>query len=87
MSCTSSRVLANGPGTEWLMDSRTLWGSHVDTVTCLGDPRCIKDYVPPLDAEDLSMGVPEEERGVIPLWAMSIVDYVSLKGGETVMYS
>ena len=43
------------------------------------DPRCIakEHYVPPDGAEDLSVGVPDEERGVIPIWMINIVDYVS----------
>ena len=60
--------------------SRVIWNSDIDTVSCLTDPRCVaKDhYVPPLNATDLSIGVPDEERGVIPIWALNVVDYVSV---------
>jgi hypothetical protein len=37
----------------------------------------MEHYVPPRGAEDLRVGVPNEERGVIPIWMLQIVDYVS----------
>ncbi|WVQ78012.1 hypothetical protein IAT38_000093 [Cryptococcus sp. DSM 104549] len=54
-----------------------IWNSDIDTISCITDPRCVakEHYVPPEGAEDLSVGVPDEERGVIPLWALNIVDY------------
>lgn len=50
----------------------------VEVVSCVTDPRCVakEHYVPPVDAPDLSIGVPDEERGVIPIWAIQIHDYV-----------
>ncbi|TYJ57167.1 hypothetical protein B9479_002082 [Cryptococcus floricola] len=55
----------------------TLWNNDVETLSCITDPRCIakEDYVPPEGGEDLSVGVPVQERGVIPLWALNVVDY------------
>ncbi|WVR05095.1 hypothetical protein IAU60_002107 [Kwoniella sp. DSM 27419] len=55
----------------------TLWNNNLDVVSCVTDPRCVaKDhYVPPVGAEDLSIGVPDEERGVIPIWQLNVVDY------------
>lgn len=51
----------------------------VDIVSCATDPRCIakEHYVPPDNGTDLSIGVPDEERGTIKLWQMLVVDYVS----------
>ncbi|KAK8869891.1 hypothetical protein IAR55_000459 [Kwoniella newhampshirensis] len=62
----------------------TLWNGELDTVSCVTDPRCIakEHYVPTEGGEDLSIGVPDEERGVIPLWALNIVDYWGAKPKE-----
>ena len=62
-------------------NSRLIWNSDIETVSCLTDPRCVaaEHYTPPVDSEDLSIGVPPEERGVIPIWALNVVDYVSSK--------
>ncbi|WVQ78015.1 hypothetical protein IAT38_000096 [Cryptococcus sp. DSM 104549] len=62
----------------------TLWNSDIGTVSCLTDPRCVakEHYVPPEGAEDLSIGVPDEERGAIPLWALNVVDYWGAKPKE-----
>jgi hypothetical protein len=51
----------------------------MDVVSCATDPRCIskEHYVPPDGADDLSIGVPDGERGVVKLWQMLVVDYVS----------
>lgn len=59
--------------------SRFIWMPDVDIVSCATDPRCVakEHYVPPVDAEDLSVDVPDEERGTIKLWQMLVVDYVS----------
>lgn len=48
-------------------------------MSCITDPRCIakEHYVPPEGSPDLSVGVPDEERGVIPLWALQVHTYVS----------
>ncbi|WVQ78013.1 hypothetical protein IAT38_000094 [Cryptococcus sp. DSM 104549] len=53
-----------------------LWSGDLDAVSCITDPRCIakEHYAPPEGAEDLSIGVPDEERGVIPLWALYVQD-------------
>ncbi|WWC69545.1 uncharacterized protein I206_103487 [Kwoniella pini CBS 10737] len=76
--------IAVGPYLNWVEVAEMMpdvyhliWNSDVDTVTCITDPRCIakEHYVPPEDAEDLSIDVPDEERGVIPIWALAIVDY------------
>lgn len=58
--------------------SRFIIAPDVDIVSCVTDPRCVaKDhYTPPVDAEDLSVGIPDAERGVIPIWALQIHDYV-----------
>jgi hypothetical protein len=50
----------------------------VDSMSCTTDPRCIakEHYVPPVDGRDLSLGVPLEERGVIPIWRLMAMDYV-----------
>jgi len=63
-----------------LRASRLIWNSDIETVSCLTDPRCIAadHYVPPVNSTDLSIGVPLEERGVIPIWALNVVDYVSI---------
>lgn len=51
----------------------------VDVVSCSTDPRCVakEHYKPPSNGTDLSLGVPDDERGVIKLWQMLVVDYVS----------
>ncbi|WWC61213.1 uncharacterized protein I303_103793 [Kwoniella dejecticola CBS 10117] len=76
--------IAVGPYLNWVEVAEMMpdvyhliWNSDLDTVTCITDPRCIAKahYVPPEDGEDLSVGVPDEERGVIPIWALGIVDY------------
>ncbi|WRT67044.1 uncharacterized protein IL334_004010 [Kwoniella shivajii] len=76
--------IAVGPYVNWIEVAEMmpdvyhlLWSSDLDTVSCVTDPRCIakEHYIPPEDAEDLSIGVPDEERGVIPIWALNIVDY------------
>ncbi|ODO11552.1 hypothetical protein I350_00333 [Cryptococcus amylolentus CBS 6273] len=68
--------IAVGPYTNWIEVAEimpdvynTLWNNGVETLSCITDPRCIakEDYVPPEGGEDLSVGVPDEERGVIPL--------------------
>ncbi|WVQ78016.1 hypothetical protein IAT38_000097 [Cryptococcus sp. DSM 104549] len=61
-----------------------IWNNDLDTVSCVTDPRCVakEHYTPPEGAEDLSVGVPDEERGVIPLWALNIVDYWGAKPRE-----
>ena len=51
----------------------------MDAVACITDPRCVREYTPPENGTDLSIGVPQEERGVIPIWALNVVDYVSAK--------
>ena len=56
--------------------SRLIWTSDIEAVSCTTDPRCVAQYIPPHNATDLSIGVPEEERGVIPIWAINVVDYV-----------
>lgn len=58
--------------------SLQIWVPDVDSISCITDPRCIaKDhYVPPLEARDLSAGVPNEERGMINIWQIVSVDYV-----------
>jgi hypothetical protein len=63
-----------------LTNSRFIWTHDVDVVSCITDPRCVakEHYVPPEDAVDLSIGVPDEERGTIKLWQMQVVDYVRL---------
>jgi hypothetical protein len=57
---------------------RFIWGSDSDIVACLTDPRCVapEHYTPPEGAKDLSIGIPDEERGVIPIWRLQIADYV-----------
>ncbi|OCF39474.1 hypothetical protein I317_06749 [Kwoniella heveanensis CBS 569] len=76
--------LAVGPYVNWVTVAEMmpdvyhlLWNSDLDTVTCVTDPRCVakEHYMPPEGAEDLSIGVSDEERGVIPIWALNIVDY------------
>ncbi|WVF72286.1 hypothetical protein IAT40_007098 [Kwoniella sp. CBS 6097] len=76
--------LAVGPYVNWVTVAEMmpdvyhlLWNNDLDTVTCVTDPRCVakEHYMPPEGAEDLSVGVPDEERGVIPIWALNIVDY------------
>jgi hypothetical protein len=64
--------------------SRLIWNSAQDTISCVTDPRCVAagQYVPPVDGEDLSVGVPEEELGVIPIWALNVVDYVRNGAGR-----
>ena len=54
--------------------------SDVDIVSCSTDPRCVakEHYVPPDGADDLSIGIADNERGTINLWQMLVVDYVSL---------
>ncbi|ODN84711.1 hypothetical protein L202_00602 [Cryptococcus amylolentus CBS 6039] len=73
-----------GPYQNWIQAAemmpdvyKTLWGSDMEVVSCATDPRCIakEHYTPPEGAEDLSIGIPDEERGVIPLWALNVVDY------------
>ncbi|KAI9638396.1 uncharacterized protein MKK02DRAFT_10347, partial [Dioszegia hungarica] len=56
---------------------RFVWAPELEIISCFTDPRCVaaEHYVPPLDAEDLSLSVPNEERGVIPIWRLQIVDY------------
>ncbi|ODN73519.1 hypothetical protein L202_08019 [Cryptococcus amylolentus CBS 6039] len=77
--------LAFGPYEKWIQVAemmpdvyKTLWGADTEVVACATDPRCVakEHYVPPEGSEDLSIGVPDEERGVIPLWALNVVDYV-----------
>lgn len=60
---------------------RFIWGSDSDIVACITDPRCVaaEHYAPPEGTEDLSVGVPDAERGVIPIWRLQIADYVSLR--------
>ncbi|MGG6496804.1 UNVERIFIED_CONTAM: hypothetical protein NY603_28180, partial [Bacteroidetes bacterium 56_B9] len=60
-------------------DSRFIWMPDVDVVSCSTDPRCVakEHYVTPTNGTDLSLEVPDEERGVIKLWQMLVVDYVS----------
>ena len=48
----------------------------MDIVSCVTDPRCVREYTPPDNGTDLSIGMPPEERGVIPIWALNVVDYV-----------
>ncbi|WWC90108.1 uncharacterized protein L201_005041 [Kwoniella dendrophila CBS 6074] len=76
--------IAVGPYENWVKVAEMmpdvyhfLWNSDIDTVSCITDPRCIakEHYVPPESAKDLSIGVPDAERGVIPIWALEIVDY------------
>ncbi|ODO03375.1 hypothetical protein L198_02221 [Cryptococcus wingfieldii CBS 7118] len=76
--------IAVGPYTNWIEVAEimpdvynTLWNNDVETLSCITDPRCIakEDYVPTEGGEDLSVGVSDEERGVIPLWALNVVDY------------
>nr|ODN81216.1 hypothetical protein L203_05722 [Cryptococcus depauperatus CBS 7841] len=76
--------VAVGPYKNWITVSEmmpdvyaVLWNSDVDIVSCITDPRCVakEHYVPPDDAEDLSIDIPDKERGVIPLWALNVVDY------------
>lgn len=57
---------------------RFVWGSDADIVSCFTDPRCIapEHYAPPIGTKDLSIGVPENEKGVIPIWRLQIADYV-----------
>ncbi len=64
------------------MISRFIELIEVETVSCVTDPRCIakEHYRPPEGAEDLSIGVPDEERGVIPIWKIITFDYVSDSG-------
>ena len=64
----------------WLTNSRFIWISDVDTVSCSTDPRCVEKehYVHPDGADDLSIGVPDEEMGTIKLWQMLVVDYVRI---------
>jgi hypothetical protein len=54
--------------------------SDIDAVSCSTDPRCVakEHYVPPDGADDLSIGLPDNERGTIKLWQMLVVDYVRL---------
>jgi hypothetical protein len=54
--------------------------SDIDAVSCATDPRCVakEHYVPPDGADDLSIGIPDHERGTIKLWQMLLVDYVRL---------
>ncbi|KAJ7210869.1 hypothetical protein GGX14DRAFT_625078 [Mycena pura] len=42
------------------------WAEEKRVVSCVLDPRCIADYVPTIDGPDLSLDVPQEERGTIP---------------------
>ncbi|OCF71955.1 hypothetical protein I204_07218 [Kwoniella mangroviensis CBS 8886] len=84
--------IAVGPHLNWVEVAEMMpdvyhliWNSDLDTVSCVTDPRCIakEHYTPPEDAEDLSIGVPDEERGVIPIWALAIVDYWGSRPRET----
>ena len=43
------------------------WAEEKRVASCVLDPRCIADYVPTIDGPDLSLDVPQEERGTIPL--------------------
>lgn len=43
------------------------WAEEKRVISCVLDPRCIADYVPTIDGRDLSLDVPQEERGTIPL--------------------
>ncbi|CAD6573643.1 MAG: hypothetical protein TREMPRED_000875 [Tremellales sp. Tagirdzhanova-0007] len=83
--------IAVGPYVNWIEVAemmpdvyRFIWNSDVDTVSCITDPRCIakKHYVPPVDARDLSVQVPDDERGVIPIWMLQVVDYWGSKPKE-----
>lgn len=67
--------------------SRFISAVDAEAVQCITDPRCIaKDhYVPPDGAQDLSDGVPDEERGVIPIWALQVFSYVGTHAGHTVL--
>ncbi|KAL7419825.1 hypothetical protein Q5752_005741 [Cryptotrichosporon argae] len=55
----------------------TVWMHDFHAVACLTDPRCVaaEHYAPPLGADDLSVGVPDAERGVIPMWRILVADY------------
>ncbi|ORY35916.1 hypothetical protein BCR39DRAFT_513030 [Naematelia encephala] len=43
------------------------WGDEKRAPTCASDPRCVAEYEPTEGWDDLSVGVPESERGVIPI--------------------
>ncbi|KAF7356477.1 hypothetical protein MVEN_00980800 [Mycena venus] len=43
------------------------WAEEKRVISCVLDPRCIADYVPTIGGQDLSLDVPQEERGTIPL--------------------
>lgn len=59
--------------------SHSLWISEEEALSCISDPRCIarEHYNPPEGGADASVGVPDEERGVIPLYDLNIMSYVS----------
>lgn len=59
--------------------SHSIWVDDDDMLTCITDPRCIakEHYVPPAGATDLSLNVPEEELGTIPLYHLHSITYVS----------
>ncbi|RXK38323.1 hypothetical protein M231_04365 [Tremella mesenterica] len=63
---------------------RFLWNSETDTVSCITDPRCVakEHYVPPEDGKDISIGVPDDEKGNIPIWKLQVVDYWGCKPPE-----
>ncbi|ORX39788.1 hypothetical protein BD324DRAFT_234792 [Kockovaella imperatae] len=56
---------------------RSIWVADVEIVSCVTDPRCIAaaDYTPPIGEENLSRVIPDEDRGSIPIWALTVVDY------------
>ncbi|WVQ78011.1 hypothetical protein IAT38_000092 [Cryptococcus sp. DSM 104549] len=77
-------IIIVGPYLNWIEVAemmpdvyRLLWNSDGETLSCIVDPRCIakEHYVYPDGTADLSEGVPDEERGTVPLWALNVVSY------------
>ncbi|KAK4683567.1 hypothetical protein P7C73_g6676, partial [Tremellales sp. Uapishka_1] len=77
-------VLPIGPYEHWIEFAALIpevytiiWATDTAVVSCVSDPRCIaaEHYVPPDQSPDLSLPVPEAERGVIPLYRLGVVDY------------
>ena len=72
MSCSRIRIRTSCVLPSTLKTSAHLWMQDVEVVQCIADPRCIakEHYVAPEGTEDLSIDVPDEERGVIPHMAI-----------------
>ncbi|KAJ7072774.1 hypothetical protein C8F01DRAFT_260438 [Mycena amicta] len=51
------------------------WAGEKRVPSCIFDPRCIAEYTPNIDGPDLSVDVPEEERGTIPISRLFVTTF------------